>query len=182
MSAGEPLRFTVTVSEADFLAGVRLMMRDFARRFVPAALAVGVGLFLLVQYLKFGDALATRHNMLVVVAGVAIFLAIPLAGMALFYFFALPPMARRQFAAQPYAAVPTTYEMDDAGMRTANAHGTDDLPWSMIGGASADRHVVLVRRGPTEAFTIPRAHLSAEDDAALTGLLRRHVVWKGSQP
>ena len=182
MSAGKPLRFTVTVTEADYLAGVRLMMRGLARRFLPPALAVGVGLFLLVQYLNFGDALATRHNMLVLLAGVAMFLAIPLVGLALFHFVALPAMARRQFAAQPYAAVPTTYEMDDTGLRTANAHGTDDLPWSMIGGASADRQVVLVRRGPTEAFTIPRAQLSAEDDAALMDLLRRHDVWKGSLP
>ena len=158
------------------------MLRGFARRYAPTALVAGTIVFLVGQYIKYGDALATQHNILVVLAGLAMFLTIPIIGLLLLYIFALGPVARRQFAAQPYIAVPTTYELDDAGLRAANAHGTDNLPWSMIGGASADERVVLVKRGPVEAFTIPRGQLTAEDEAALMDLLRRFGVWKGSKP
>ena len=172
----------MTLDVDDYLHGTRRVLRRKVPPIAAAFLSIGIGAYVLLQFAIYGGALLTPYNLAVLAGGIAVFIGVMIIGLGAYYALAAPAIARRAFARMPFSRVPTTYRFDEDGLHTRNAHGSDDLPWEMLGEVYASRHVLLIDRGPNEAFTIPRDQLSPEVDRALFDLLRRHDLWKGSRP
>ena len=176
------LEFDVTLLERDYVRGSRLMVFDALKLSVPVFFLCGFVLYLIWNFAIYGIALATPYNMLVLLKGGLIALGFVLSGVILYYLFGVPRIARREFARMPFAGAPTHYRFDATGLHTHNDFGTEDLPYSMLGRTRVNRDLVMLGKGSTAAFTIPRDQLSKEDESALFDLLRERDLWKRPVP
>lgn len=160
---GHPM-IHVQLEESDFLQGSKLGTRWSVKRwifvaFIPSALYLGMGLFLM-----FSPATSHGYGSL----GLFILLLVPAGWIlgALTRLLYFPYRARKMFRARKRISRPYTLSWDETGLTVDNEHGHMLMPWGDFEKWLQDEHVLLLFTSRILYMNIPKRTFASSDQLA----------------
>ena len=168
----EPLEFDIRMSREDFVSGAALLVRAKVRLWMPYFFTLLPLIYLALQLVTYGPAaFRDPHNLGVFAIGAAIVALVPAIGAPLLVPRAIKAAARKQYDRMPDLAESAHYTFDTQGFTVRTPAEMEENAWADLHDAMTDGRVLLLRRTPTLAYTLPLEHIAPDTRTPLFDLI-----------